>query len=63
MVRVQGVESKIKITPSIHSSKLVFLKLYGHKIVQSFCLEVSNYTLANMFWFEALSLFTNECLD
>lgn len=63
MARVQGVQSKIKITPSLHSSDLIFLKLYGHKVVQNFCLQFSTPTLAKMFWSEALRLFTSECLN
>ena len=63
MARVHGTQSKIKITPSFHNPKIVFLKLYGHKIVQSFCLEFSVDNLAKMFWFKVLRQFTDECLD
>lgn len=63
MARVRGSQSKIKITPSIHNAKIIFLKLYGHKVVQSFFLEFTNPSLAHLFWCKSLHLFTKECLE
>ena len=63
MARVHGTQSKVKITPSFHNNKIIFLKLYGHKIVQSFFLEFSNENVAKLFWYETLKQFTDECLD
>lgn len=63
MARVHGTQSKVKITPSFQSPKIIFLKLYGHKVVQSFFLEFSNKNKAKLFWYEAMKRFTDECLD
>lgn len=63
MARVNGTQSRVKITPSFHNPKIVFLKLYGHKIVQSFYLSFSDDKLMKLFWFEALKRFTEQCLD
>ena len=63
MARINGTQPKVKLTPSFKNPQIIFLKLYGHKVVQSFYLQFFNPQLAKLFWCEALRKFTDECLD
>jgi hypothetical protein len=49
MSRIKGITPKIKLTPHLSKSNIVFLKVYGSKVVQSFYLEFSSGSTASLF--------------
>lgn len=49
MVRVKGIQAKIKIAHHRTRPTIAFLKLYGHKVVQSFFLEFKTKQMVSLF--------------
>jgi hypothetical protein len=49
MSRIKGITPKIKLTPHLSKNNIVFLKVYGSKVVQSFYMEFSSGSTASLF--------------
>ena len=63
MARIKGITPRIKIAPHNTRPKFVFLKLYGHKVVQSFFIEFSSSKLVDQFIYESKSKFPDQFVD
>ena len=60
---IKGTYDKLKITQFFHNPKIVFIKLYGQKVVQSFFLEFGSEGQSKSFVQQIQRIFKEEIVN